>query len=279
MADYLAREGSPLSAEQWERLEKAAVEAARAVLVGRRFIPLFGPLGPGVQVVPADELTGVSEGAVGMALEEAGEVVAGAKRQYLPLPVLAKDFRLEWRDLEAEAQLGLPLDVGRAAAAAFGVAWAEDALIFHGEPDLGLPGLLTAPQRLRSEQGDWSIPGQAYEAVVAALEKLAKADFFGPYALAVSPRLYAALNQVYRDTPYLELERVEKLVRAGVYQSPVLPEKGAVLVAVGAENLDLAVAQDLTIAFLETRSMNHYFRVLESLVLRIKRPQAICTLE
>jgi uncharacterized linocin/CFP29 family protein len=45
------------------------------------------------------------------------------------------------------------------------------------------------------------------------------------------------------------------------------------------QNLDLVVAQDLVTAYLGPENMDHHFRVLESLVLRIKRPGAICALE
>jgi uncharacterized linocin/CFP29 family protein len=43
--------------------------------------------------------------------------------------------------------------------------------------------------------------------------------------------------------------------------------------------MDLAVAMDMVAAYLGASRMNHPFRVLESLLLRIKHPDAICTLE
>jgi len=43
MADYLNREESPLSHEDWEQLDKIVVETARKRLVGRRFITICGP--------------------------------------------------------------------------------------------------------------------------------------------------------------------------------------------------------------------------------------------
>ena len=51
------------------------------------------------------------------------------------------------------------------------------------------------------------------------------------------------------------------------------------ILATGSQNFDLAVAQDLTVAYLGPDKMNHPYRVLESVYLRIKRPGAICTLE
>jgi len=77
----------------------------------------------------------------------------------------------------------------------------------------------------------------------------------------------------------LELEQVEKLARRGVYPTALLPDPGALLTDSGAQNLDLAVGLDFSTAYVESSNLNHRFRVLESLVLRIRRPGAICTFE
>src|SRR5207302_9297701 len=134
-------------------------------------------------------------------------------------------------------------------------------------------GSLSLPMR------DWSAMGNAFADVVDAGRALIQAGFTGPYALAVSPRLYADLNRIFDDSGVLELEQVEKLARRGVYPTAVLPEPSALLIDSGAQNLDLAVGLDLSTAFVESSNMNHRFRVVESLVLRIRRPGAICTFE
>jgi uncharacterized linocin/CFP29 family protein len=41
----------------------------------------------------------------------------------------------------------------------------------------------------------------------------------------------------------------------------------------------LAVSEDFETAYLGEEGLNHPFRVFETVVLRIKRPSAICTLE
>ena len=80
-------------------------------------------------------------------------------------------------------------------------------------------------------------------------------------------------------TGVLEINQVRELVTAGVYQTPALTEHQAVLVSTGPQNMDLAIAQDFVTAFLGPERMNLPFRVLESLALRIKRPESICALE
>ncbi len=281
MAEYLMREQAPLSAAQWERIDQTVTSVAERNLVGRRIIPLFGPFGPGMQAIPSDVFTGVGGGAVDMLGEEDGGIIQSVSRRYLPLPVIYKDFRLHWRDLESAATFDLPLEISVAAAAAAFCARTEDDLIFNGREIAGtrFDGLLTVEGRSRVPMSDWGQMGNAFEDIVKATQALIEAEFFGPFAVVVSPRQFANMNRLLGNSGILEVEQAQKIAAAGVYQSPVLGDKAAVVVSVGAENMDLAVAQDLVTAFLETSKMNHFFRVLEILALRIKRPGAVCTIE
>ena len=126
---------------------------------------------------------------------------------------------------------------------------------------------------------NWGTMGSAFADVVEGVRVLTQASFTGPYALAVSPRLYADLNRIFDASGVLELEQVEKLARRGVYPTAVLPEPTALLVDSGAQNMDLAVGLDLSTAYVESSNLNHLFRVVESLVLRMRRPGAVCTFE
>jgi uncharacterized linocin/CFP29 family protein len=277
--DYLLRAQAPLSTDEWAAVDQTVVRTAQSVLVGRRFISLVGPFGPGVEALPNDILTGGGAGQVDLLGENEGEALTIANRWFLPLPLLYKDFWVHWRDLESSRKLGVPLDVGKSAAAAAATAQAEDRLVFDGEPSLGLPGLRNVEGRQSLPMSDWGTMGRAFADVVEGVRVLTQSGFTGPYALAVSPRLYADLNRIFGATGVLELEQVEKLARRGVFPTAVLPEPAALLVDSGAQNLDLAVGLDLSTAYVESNNLNHRFRVVESLVLRVRRPGAICTFE
>jgi uncharacterized linocin/CFP29 family protein len=278
--DYLLRDQAPLTAEQWEQIDEVVEETGRRSLVGRRIVPLLGPLGAGVQVVPDDVFRDADRGGIDMLGEDEDVgIVRGAERRQVPIPLLYKDFRLHWRDLETNRQLPMPLDTGPAAAAASVVARTEDDLIFNGNARLGHQGLLNAAGRGVVAMSDWNALGSAFRDVVAATQYLSDAGFYGPYATVTSPRLYAAMNRVYENTGVLEIEQVQKLTSGGVYRSAAVPDGLAVVVATGSSNMDLVVAQDLTAAYVSTENLNHIFRVLEAVILRIKRPQAIVTLE
>jgi uncharacterized linocin/CFP29 family protein len=274
--DYLQRDQAPFGPAEWAAIDQTIVRTAQSMLVGRRFISLVGPFGPGIEALPNDVLEGAGQGAIDLLGNEEGEALTTARRQFLPLPLLYKDFWLHWRDLESTRQLGVPLDVGKAAAAAAGTARAEDRLVFDGDPALELPGLRTVEGSISLPMRDWAGMGNAFADVVDGGRALIQGGFTGPFALAVSPRLYADLNRIFDDTGVLELEQVEKLARRGVYPTAVLPEPSALLVDSGAQNMDLAVGLDLSTAYVESSNLNHHLRVLESLVLRIRQPGAVC---
>lgn len=279
MADYLQRDLSPLSEEQWRTIDHVVTSVGQRQLVGRRFIPLFGPLGPGVQTIADDRIGGAELGAIDLLGDDGQMPAQTIQRRYITLPLIYKDFRLHWRDIETSRQFGVLLDTALAAAAAAFCARAEDHMIFNGHAALAHEGLLNAAGRQIMPLSDWGRSGAAFEDVVAATQRLVAAGFFGPFALAVSPRLYASMHRVHANTGILEIEQVSKIATAGVYQTPVIPDDRAVVVSTGAENMDLVLAQDLITSFLETSHMNHLFRVFEIVALRIKRPGAIVTLE
>jgi uncharacterized linocin/CFP29 family protein len=279
MTDYLLRDQAPLSEAEWEQVDSVAEETARRALVGRRIVPVLGPLGAGVEVVPDYVFRGTERGGLDLTGEREAGIVRPSEHRFLPIPLLYKDFQLHWRDLAMHHQMDLPLDTGPVATAATIVARTEDDLIFNGDAGLGYEGLLNAAGRGVLQMSDWGGLGNAFRDVVTATQYLADAGFYGPYAVVASPRMYAALNRVYENTGVLEIEQIQKLAASGVYRSAAIPDGRALVVAMGASNMDLVVAQDLVVAYLTAENLNHLFRVLESVVLRIKRPQAIVTLE
>jgi uncharacterized linocin/CFP29 family protein len=279
MADPLGRDQAPLTDAQWAAFDATVVQIARRTLVGRRFIPLFGPLGPGIQVAPNDIFYGRNEGVIDMLGEEECDEVRASECRYIPLPIIHKDFVLHWRDLEEANATGSPLDTGTVASAAAYCARSEDGLIFNGDAKLGYAGLVNVDGHITVPLSDWGVMGSAFKDVVAAVEALTAQGYPGPFALVVSTRLFVAMNRMFENSGVLEIDQVRKLMGAGVFMASVLTEPAGLVVAAGPENLDLVVGLDMTTAYVESSKMNHHFRVLETLALRIKHPEAICVLE
>lgn len=275
---FLQRDTVPLTAEQWRQIDNAVIQTAKSSLIGRRFIPIYGPLGPGVQTVPLQEFEGTYVGATDLT----GETECGTVRtkgiSHIPLPIIHKDFMLLWRNV-AGTELGLPLDLAAAASAAAFTARKEDDLIFNGDPGLGMDGLLTVKGRKTLPLSDWNPVGNAFSDVSQAIAELNRDGFFGPYALAVPPTRWAQMHGVHERTGVLEIRNVEELTTAGVFQSRVIPDNRAVVVSVGSSSMDIAIAQDMVTAALGPVKMNFEMRVFEILALRIKRPAAIASLE
>ncbi len=267
MEHFLMRSAAPLSPDQWELIDKTVSEVARQILVGRRFLQLYGPLGYGVRTVPLYSYK----------LAE-GEPVKAEYAKPLPLVEISRDFIITGRDLDA-FERGIPFDVGPIAGAASLCAMAEDELIFKGCEETGLEGLLNASGRKVLPMGDWEKEGQALADISKAVARLTASGFYGPYAVIMNPSTYALLQRVVGKQGILEVELVRKVAEAGLFYSPAVPENRVVVLSPKPPFVDLAVGQDLVTAYLESSNMEHKFRVFETIALRIKQPGAICTLE
>ncbi len=277
--DILDRDSAPLTETEWSKIDEAVVNTARRMLVGRRVIEVLGPMGPGVYTIPYSIFSGTSSTGIDMVGEQEDFIVAPSSRATTSVPMLYKDFRIMWRDVEADRHMGLPLDVSTAAVAANYVAVQEDNLIFNGNRELGQVGLLNVQGRKTVKISNWDEPGSALADAVKAVSALSEAGHYGPYAMVVSPLLFGRMVRVYGNTGMLELDQVKALITGGVYYSNTISGNKAVVLATGGHNVNLAVGQDMTTSYMGAANMNHTFRVLETAALLVRRPDAICTIE
>lgn len=269
----------PLSPEQANSMLQAAVMEVRRTVVARKLMALFGPLGAGVETVSLETIK--KDTAAEIDLEgkpDPHPIGAHEKETYVRVPIIYKDFILHWRDVKWSQDSRSPLDNANAIRAAHQVGDAEDGLLFNGNAALGIHGLLNYPGSQHVKGGDWSMAGDSVKDVYAALKKLLDADHHFPYVLLTSVDMYEQLLKPVRESPVLELEQLSKLCSDGIMWSPQIPPKTAALISTGSQNFDIAVAEDLSIAYLGPNDMNYRFRVYESLVLRVKRPTAICVI-
>ena len=269
---------SSLTKEDWQELDQTVFESIKRQLVGRRFIDIYGPLGEGVQSVTNDIYENPERGALSFHGEDLGLSVP-SKRLTLTIPMLSMDFILYWRDIQQAKTLGSPIDFSASANAAQQCALLEDDLIFNGSEEFDIQGIMNVKGKLSHILSDWMESGNAFTDVVEARNKLLKMGHTGPYALVLSPELYALVHRVHQGTHVLEIEHIRELMTAGVFQSPMIKSGTGVVLDAGRQNLDLAIASDFDTVFLDQDNMNYYFRVYETIVPRIKRPTAICTLE
>lgn len=270
--DYLSREGAPLPEELWEQIDSTVVNTVRSTLVARRFLHIFGPLGVGTQSIQVDDAELVDEN-----FDDGMITVTG--RKFVEIPILYDDFTLLARDLESSKQYGYPIDMTKAAYSAEACARKEDRFIFFGNKARGYEGLFTAAGSNTIQRSDWSTGENAFTDIVKALELFNTKGIFGTYVLLVSPDLYAQLQRIQPGTGLLELERIRGMLNNHVYQSSLLGTGKAAFMCTDARYMDLVIGQDIATAYLEQKDLNHSFRILESILLRIKHRQAITIIE
>ncbi len=269
--DYLARESAPFDAELWERIDATVVEAAKRVLVGRRFLPVFGPMGAGMRSVNIDSSKREEKFDDGIVRTEG--------RVYAELPQLYYDFWLLWRDIENSAKDGYPVDLSTVTQAAESVARTEDRLVFFGDKGLGVDGILTARGANKVKRGDWKTGEFAYQDIVKGLTILNDKGFYGRYAIIMSPDIFLDLQRIQPGTGVMEIDRVRKMVDGRVFHSTAMGTKKVVLVCCESPYMDIAIGQDMAASYLELVDLNHHLRVLETALPRIKQAEAIVVFE
>ncbi len=269
---YLSRESAPIDEALWEQIDSTVVRTARSLLTGRKFLHIFGPLGIGTESITIDDSDTLDE------VSEDGLILTKGRR-YVELPILYNDFVLFSKDIERSKQFGYPIDLSKAATAAEASARKEDHFLFFGNKKLGYDGLLTAPGINKLKKSDWSAGENAFSDIASALELLSSKGIYGNYVLVVSPDVNTRLQRIQPGTGLLEIDRIRKMLNDNVYTSSVLGTDKAVLLCSDERNMDLVIGQDLAAAYLEQKDLNHSFRVLESILLRIKRKQAIVVFE
>jgi uncharacterized linocin/CFP29 family protein len=258
---YLGRKEAPIGADTWKLLDSAMIEAAKSQLAGRRLIPIDGPFGYGLKVLPLSDCE----------LEDGVSVSS-----FLPVNVIKSGFSLGKRDLASYEKDQLPFDGDPVACAAMDCAAKEDQIIFQGVSGSG--GLLTAEGASSQTLTKWDKVGTAADQIIDAVTKLDDAGFHGGYCMALAPSLYNLLLRRYPQGDGTELDHIRTIVSEGVVKAPVL-KKGGVLLASGRQFCSLCIGQDMAVGYNGPVGDNLEFYVVESLALLIRAPEAIVVLK
>lgn len=255
----------PFDPQILTRMEEMAISEARKNLTSRRFLPVEGPFGLGYLAAPVG-----NDDQREHTLHGATTIIS----KTIPVPMLYRHFALGRRRIATHVEMGQPLDLSPVSQATMEVVAREEELAYRGDPEFGLAGLCTAENRNHLEGGDWMDVEQVLRDVLAAVTLLDECGFRGPYALALSPRLYNNLFRRYPEgSDMLQIDHLKGLCTNGIYKTGI---EGAVLVAPEAGTL--LIGEDLTVDFTFPDSAHFHFVVRESIVLRIDAPKAICTI-
>ena len=256
---------APFSADLLEKIEAAAVAAARDLLTGRRILEVEGPYGLG--------LTTVEVGNDQLCRQPGPDEASAVMSRAVSVPMIYRRFALSKRHIAAVEDMHQPLNLKVVTDAAQAVALREEEFIYQGQQEFHLPGLLTAEGHNTRQGGDWGNVDQVLEDVIAAVNILDGKGYRGPYGLALAPALYNNLFRRYAGTDLLQIEHLKRLCTRGIVKAAII---GGVLVApdVG----PLILGQDLQVSYLGPDAAHDNFTLSESLVLKIEAPDAICTI-
>lgn len=192
-------------------------------------------------------------------------------RDVRPVPVISKDFRINWRQLEASRERGDPLDLTAAETATRKVRDRLQALITlgttGGPTGSGIPGFLTAPNRITVDMDNqWTTSdGDPREYVLKMLEAAYANNLFGPFIIYVPKNYWAMLQDDYSEAKgertHLERMTAFEDVEA-VRPLDALPDDNVVMVQLTRDVMDLSEAQAVTTVQWEKNPFVTNFRVL-----------------
>lgn len=284
----------PWTDEQWARVNQVIQEEASRARVAATFLPLFGPLPPSADFVRADRI----------AYPERGE---GYQRMTIDdtttikLPTLQVKVYVRGAQM-ADPELTSVLALFRRAANV--LARLEDALVFNGQPKAnegpagdavkGLPEIweILGGQEARGLLAPAGEPGTIIHAkeedlgeklvtgVSDAIGQLERAGHFGPFAVVLDQKLFTGAQTPNEKSLVLPQDRIIPFLGGGsLLRSSTLPRGSGVVVALGGAPVELVVATDVSLNFLQvTTDPMFCFRVYEKMVLRIKEQGAIMAL-
>jgi uncharacterized linocin/CFP29 family protein len=273
-----------LTDEEIRYIDERVVEAVRPIIVGRRLFPVFTLPHAGFITVRGYKRTDMSQARISLYGQGKNKDRSIKMPFDITVPVIHKEFTINWRDLEASRANGLPLDTQDAENAARQCAEEEDKLLLTGEytgwKALGIEGLATATGRnTKASAGAW--PANALTDLSAAIGELEADGHMGPYGAILRSSWAAKLRALVSNTATKYIEVIKDLFAAGIYVSDNLFTSAglttiAAVVEPSQENFEMVIGKDLSTFVKQDEDMNLQCKEFEVVAPRIKRPTSIC---
>ena len=268
--------------EQWARVNQVIQEEASSARVAASFLPLFGPLPGSTDFVRSETIS--LDGQITIADRDTIQLAT------LQVKVFVRGAQM------ADPEMTSVLALFRRAANA--LARLEDTVIFRGQPAVGPPEgppklraiwQILGGQRSRGLFDDTDVArniqveedgGKLVRAVSDAIGLLEANAQFGPFAVVLGQKLFGAAQTPDRGSLVLPQDRIVPFLGGGsLLRSSTLDTDQGVVVALGGTPVELVVATDVSVNFLQiTTDPMFVFRLYEKMVLRIKEPDAIIAL-
>lgn len=274
----------PWTDEQWARVRKVIQEEAARARVGASFLPLVGPLPPSTDYVSIDTIDYGKQGQPRLSIDDKSTVQLAT----LQVRVYLRGAQMADPDMASALQL-----FRRAANV---LARLEDHVVFNGlkGPDQPPPPELAVGKIMGGQASQGLADGKVHDidapdrdpkvlggllvsAVSECIGDLERAGHFGPFAVVFDHAFFTAVQTPNAGSLVLPQDRIIPFLGGGpLLRSSTLPERAGIVVALGAEPVELVVATDVSLSFLQvTPEPEFVFRVYEKIVLRIKEKEAV----
>ncbi len=272
---------------EWEQIDQAAIETAKATLVG--VADLLG--NPALTVDYRQFGLGVSFSSFRKVGDVEGATLSMDPRTrtlkdrpdftkvLVPLPFCFKDFDFDIRDINASRRFGEPLDTTMVRFATRMVSEALEELLFNGTTLIvdGNPiyGYTTHPSiNSVTGAGDWGTVTNIYPTVVDMVAACKADNHNGPYNLYISPLQYTQMFTVYTDgSGQSALTRIKANLQEvrSIKQANNLADGRALLVEMSPETVDWVICSDiLPISWNEQGGLVLEYKVLGCQAPRVK---------
>jgi uncharacterized linocin/CFP29 family protein len=261
----LHRALAPLSEKAWEHVEHEAREVLRARLAARRLVDFVGPLGWDHSAVDLGDVEPLDQSAANGAFLRL--------RRVRSLAELRVPFELERAQLDRIDRGATRVDLDPLHAAAKAFAAAEDGVIFDGCAAAAIPGIVAD-----STQKAVPLPHDPIDlpsALTEALGQLRQAGVAGPYALALGPEPYAALEAA-GGGGFPVRDHVQRMVCGPVVWAPSL--RGGVVLSRRGGDFRLVCGRDAAIGYLAHDDSVVRLYLEESFTAQVDAPEAAVAL-
>ena len=259
-------------------IKKAVIQAVEPRLVGRRALPVWD-VGAAAQEVGYDKE--VAEMPMAEIIAKAGSFprnIISEARVTKPVVKIGQGFDIPREDILTSRRLGTPLNTRMATAAGRSIARKEDNLLFNGDSDWGIQGMLDAAGNTVAATAMWSDATNAdpYKDINAALTALEENGYEGRI-LFIHPTNFGEARGMYiPNTATTYLEQLQELVPT-ILKSDTIPEGTALLCDVGEDIAQLAVAENLSFENRYDSDRQVYaYNAWERIIPLIYRPEAFC---
>lgn len=286
--------------EQWNRVRQVIYEEARRARVAGNVLPLYGPLAPDATYVTKEQLNAPDHDDAPFG-KAPGFTVSDSDT--LKLTTLQVKVYLRGAQV-ADPQLTSALIAFRRAANV--LARLEDKIVFNGQSDAGKgppaevdstlwqvvggqknDGLLLPPDERRvvgvapGPKGEIGSGNELVGSISEAIGLLESKYHLGPFACILDQKYFRTATTPTDGSQVMPQDRILPFLGGGpLLRSSALPEHRGLVIALGGAPIDLVVATDISVNFLQVTTDPWYvFRVYEKIVLRLNQKDAIVALE